>query len=393
MGKGLFLFCVFLCCAFNQIQASVKQKICLNMIVKNESQVIERCLASVKPYIDYWVIVDTGSTDGTQEIIRKYMKDLPGELYERPWVNFAHNRNEALQFAKNKGDYLLFIDADEELKFNENFSWPFLDKDSYVFRLLFNDFSYTRTQLVNNHLDWKWKGAVHEIIESDQAKTVDELEGVINFVRREGCRSQDKEAFAKDVKILEEILAAEPQNSRYVFYLAQSYNNVKNHSKALEMFQKRAGMGGCDQEVFFAKYAIGKMQEFLNFDTETITKSYCDAYVFRPIRAEPLYRLARLYRERGNHFLGYVFSSLGLTLSIPKTEGMLVEPWIYDYGLFSEFYVCAYALGKYDECLKAFDRVLSNSRISPDIRKCIEDDRKTFLASLPIPLDLRQERY
>ena len=61
-----------------------KPSISLNMIVKNEAHVIERCLASVKPWIDRWVIVDTGSTDGTQQVIRHFMQGVPGELHERP---------------------------------------------------------------------------------------------------------------------------------------------------------------------------------------------------------------------------------------------------------------------------------------------------------------------
>jgi Glycosyl transferase family 2. len=77
--------------------------VCLNMIVKNEIHVIRRCLSAVKEFIDYWVIVDTGSTDGTQEAIREFMKDSPGELHERPWCNFAHNRNEALDLARKRG--------------------------------------------------------------------------------------------------------------------------------------------------------------------------------------------------------------------------------------------------------------------------------------------------
>ena len=47
----------------------VKKTVCLNMIVRNESSVIQRCLDSVKGFIDYWVIVDTGSIDGTQKIV------------------------------------------------------------------------------------------------------------------------------------------------------------------------------------------------------------------------------------------------------------------------------------------------------------------------------------
>ncbi|MDO8336144.1 MAG: glycosyltransferase, partial [Candidatus Saccharibacteria bacterium] len=55
----------------------MKKHIRLNMIVKNEAHVILRCLASVKPWIDSWCIVDTGSSDGTQDIIQDYLKDIP----------------------------------------------------------------------------------------------------------------------------------------------------------------------------------------------------------------------------------------------------------------------------------------------------------------------------
>jgi glycosyltransferase involved in cell wall biosynthesis len=92
-----------------------KSAICLNMIVKNEAHVIRRCLESVRPFIDTWVIVDTGSTDGTQDIIRDYFKDIPGELFERPWKNFGANRTEALALARQRGDYVFVIDADDEL--------------------------------------------------------------------------------------------------------------------------------------------------------------------------------------------------------------------------------------------------------------------------------------
>src|SRR3990172_13007879 len=122
MKKNCFL--VFL---FFYLSLSAKPTLCLNMIVKNETKVIERCLKSVRPLIDYWVIVDTGSSDGTQQLIKAYLHDIPGELHERPWVNFEHNRNEALELAKNKGDYILTIDADEQFIYSENFSLPLLD--------------------------------------------------------------------------------------------------------------------------------------------------------------------------------------------------------------------------------------------------------------------------
>src|SRR5664279_2126140 len=101
-------------------------RICLSMIVKNESAVIERCLRSVKPWIHAWAISDTGSSDGTQDIVRKFMADLPGELIERPWVDFSTNRNQALELACKYGDYALIIDADEILEADKDFAWSAL---------------------------------------------------------------------------------------------------------------------------------------------------------------------------------------------------------------------------------------------------------------------------
>ena len=74
--------------------------ICLVMIVKNESKVIRRCIDSVRNYINYWVIVDTGSTDGTQDLIKEIMDEygIKGELHERPWVDFGYNRTESLEY-------------------------------------------------------------------------------------------------------------------------------------------------------------------------------------------------------------------------------------------------------------------------------------------------------
>src|SRR3978361_1789128 len=76
------------------------QTVCLSMIVKNEAHVIRRCLDSVRSLIDYWIIVDTGSTDGTQDVIRAAMADRPGRLVERPGGDLADNRIEELKLAR-----------------------------------------------------------------------------------------------------------------------------------------------------------------------------------------------------------------------------------------------------------------------------------------------------
>src|SRR5579859_1002358 len=107
-------------------------RVCVSMIVRNEAHVIERCLGSLKPYVHSWAISDTGSSDGTQDIVRRFMDDLPGELIERPWHDFATNRNEVLELAKKYGDYALIIDADEVIEADPDFVWCKLGAPGYL---------------------------------------------------------------------------------------------------------------------------------------------------------------------------------------------------------------------------------------------------------------------
>ena len=134
-----------------------KNRICLNMIVKDESPVIRRCLDSVKKIIDYWVIVDTGSSDDTKEIIKDALKDVPGELLNDPWVNFEYNRNRALDWARNKADYVLFMDADEVLSFSKPIDKSLLTKSFYVIRSVNQNSEHLRIQMIDSHPGWEWK--------------------------------------------------------------------------------------------------------------------------------------------------------------------------------------------------------------------------------------------
>ena len=75
--------------------------LCLTMIVKNEVNILKKCFDSIVNHLTYWVICDTGSTDGTQEFIKNYFKEknIPGELHETLWKNFGHNRTEVFNKA------------------------------------------------------------------------------------------------------------------------------------------------------------------------------------------------------------------------------------------------------------------------------------------------------
>lgn len=146
-------------------------KICLNMIVKNEAPVIRRCLTSVLPVVDYWAIVDTGSTDGTQDIIRAFFaeKGLPGELHECPWKDFAHNRSEALALARPHADYTLIIDADDTLVFEPDFDAvtfkETLSADLLDVEIRHGEIRYHRPQICRSARNFTYRGVLHEYLE------------------------------------------------------------------------------------------------------------------------------------------------------------------------------------------------------------------------------------
>src|SRR3954447_8386297 len=132
--------------------------ICLNMIVRNEAHNIRQALDSVAPHITSWVIVDTGSDDGTQDVIRSHMSGLgiPGELHERPWRNFGHNRSEALTLAQGHGDYIWVFDADDIFVGTPDFGR--LSADVYTMRLRDGGVSYWVNGLFRDGMRWRYEG-------------------------------------------------------------------------------------------------------------------------------------------------------------------------------------------------------------------------------------------
>lgn len=341
------------------------------MIVKNEKDVIKRSLGSVKGIIDYWVILDTGSTDGTQEIIKEYMKDVPGELHEDPFRNFEYSRNKALDFAKGKADYVLFIDADEEWVYDEGFKLPQLEKDFYYVNIKNGSTVYVRNSLIKNQLNWRWHGVLHEYIEAPGAGTCETIKGITNIYRSEGARSKDPQKYQKDAEIFEVALLEDPTSSRNRFYLAQSYRDAGNLEKALENYKIRSTMGGWDQEVFWSLLHVAHMQKGLEMPEEVFIPSYWQAYQYRPSRAEPLYYIANHYRTKGNNLSCYLFASLGIGIPFPS-DILFVQKWVYDWGLPIEHSVGAYWIGKYDECRKTSLKMLALPDLPESTRKTVE---------------------
>lgn len=328
------------------------------MIVKNEAKVIERCLLSVKKFIDYWVICDTGSTDGTQEIIQSILSDIPGELYEKPWVNFAHNRNEVLQLSKGKGDYVLLMDADEWLDYAPSFSLPPLKKDVYGIIYRSENVEFQRALLLNHHIEWTWVGAIHEEPIPSQKASVGFIANIVSVCTQEGSRSEDPEKFRKDLRMIEDALQKEPDSTRLVFYLAEAHLILDELPEALQRYEERASMGPPAQEVFWSLYQIARIQERLKFPPSTFIPSYCAAFQCRPSRVEPLFSLANYYLGLRASTLAYLIAKEAIKIPAPS-DAHFVEKWMYEWGVLLQFAKAAYLTGHKAEMKKACRQLLA----------------------------------
>ena len=348
----------------------------LNMIIKNEAPVITRCLASVKPWIDHWVIVDTGSTDGTQDIVREFMHDVPGTLFERPWKNFAHNRNEALELARPYGGYLLFIDADEQLRVPPDFAWPALSADGYTLTCHMDGWEYQRNSLIATRIGWHWEGVLHEYLTAKQHGPWQTLQGPVIHVSHDGARARDPDTYLRDIALLEQAVRDDPANTRNVFYLAQSCRDAGKIEPSLLWYQRRVDMGGWEEERWYALFQIAVLHERNQAPTATVRDAYLAAYAARPQRAEPLCELARYHRERGEHALATVFALQASQIAQPA-DILFVDTQVYAWRALDELAVSAFYTPHRDLGRAALQRLLAERRYPDNQAQRIEAN-KTF---------------
>jgi tetratricopeptide (TPR) repeat protein len=359
------------------------RQICLSMIVKNEASVIARCIASVKPHITAWAVVDTGSTDGTQDMIRELLKDMRGQLIERPWKNFAHNRNEALDLARGQGDgYVLALDADDVLNVEQEKQVEFSPEvGGYQLRIEYGETSYDRIALVRTSAPWRWVGVVHEVLTCEVPVRMERLRGWSIRCLSGGARSAAPGVkFLRDIELLEQARAENPNETRAVFYLAQSYRDAGQLEKAVHIYKERVSMGGWEEEVFCARLQVARLLEQLGRWNEALT-AYFEAFESRPIRAEPLYSIARHYREQRQFHTAMLFAAKAMRIVQPA-DILFVEEGVYQWRALDEYAVAAYWIGEYDTGLRVNQQLLGSTELPEAQRDRVRQNLELCRAKL-----------
>jgi glycosyltransferase involved in cell wall biosynthesis len=373
----------------------------LCMIVKNESKVIRNCLKSVLPLVDYVLVVDTGSEDGTQAIIRDYLIEhrAPGAVIDEPWQNFAYNRSFALAKLREvmDVDYALVMDADDILIFDADFDPPSfkaqMEEDFYDVQVIHGGITHFRAQICNNRQPFCYKGVLHEYLEVPPGNlTRGKAHGfhIRANASSEGGRSQNPKKYQDDAALLERALETETDPfliSRYSFYLAQSYRDSGEREKALERYLKRAELGYWNEEIYVALLEAGNLMAALDRPPDEVLATYERATGMVPARAEALHAAALCCRKKGRNIEGQEYARRGLEREAPA-GGLFVQRWVYDYGLLDEFAINAYWAGAYRESLDASLKLLKSEILPPSMIKRVAANasfaaEKTPIAKLP----------
>lgn len=204
-------------------------KLSVVMIVKNEQEMLETCLESVKN-ADEIIIVDTGSADKTKEIASKYTD----KIYDFEWCDdFSKARNYAL--SKATGDWVLSIDADEELSsdgINEIKKLLFTHKNAVGIQMKSPSNAYYVPRVFKNIPNIKWRDRYHETI---NAGDYDKFNTVSITYKTSPAHAKDPK---RGLRIMEKVLEEDPLNTRNLYYLGREYGYYKDWDKAKKTLEK-----------------------------------------------------------------------------------------------------------------------------------------------------------
>jgi len=311
---------------------------CLCMIVKDEAHIIHETLKCMLPYIDYWVICDTGSTDGTCEIIQEFFgtHNVPGELFHDVWKDFGHNRTLAFKRAYKKSRYVWVMDADDIITGHLQLPSP-LNADGFVLQIGDPQCRYCRPQIFRNNLEWKYVGILHEF-----ATCVSKKNPQYCFVqgkyyinsRRLGGRNTNPLKYLRDAQLLENAIKTDHElSARYTLYTAQSYHDYGDPKKAIYYYRQRLRFPDTNEEWYESYMRIASCYEALDAHKhhDKIVENFVLASRKSPWRAEPLFLHALLCIRTKDYKEAYTLLKKCITLPLPKNIWGVLSTDVYTY--------------------------------------------------------------
>jgi hypothetical protein len=305
----------------------------LVMIIRDEAHGIAETLQSFRPYIDSWTILDTGSTDGTQDIVRRTLASVPGRLVEEPFVDFSTSRNQALDLHDEQTTFTIMPDSDDRLengaalrRFVIDHTWAKgAAHEAYQINLRRNRISYYLPLLLRTADRWRYRGRVHECCGRPGAPLapIRVPDVAVTQTPKQKSLEASKARWKRDLELLQADHAQNPKNPRTLFYLAQTYECLDRRTEALEAYNARIGLDtGLVEETFEAMLRRARLMATL--PQLAVSEAILEAHELAPERAEPLCVLAD-YLKRDAPGFAFEYAKRAMQLEQPKDALLFVD--------------------------------------------------------------------
>ena len=352
------------------VDESQQPLLALVMIVKDEAHTLPSTLISLKGYLDYYFILDTGSTDGTQQVIKQLLGPR-GEVWEEPFIDYGRSRNRVLDIAQQSSKrpvFVLMLSADETVynafslrKFCEEHRDASGDAHEAYPVVMDVGWKFDSLRLSRTDRGWRYVGRVHEYLAAPDGKWHPSLrvpDAYIKFRVTDPVRRSNREYTI--LKILLQEKEEKPTDTRTSFYLARTYNVIGNHTAALEEFRRRVELGGWQEEVYESLYAIAWQLEAMGRSWPEQQEAFLAAYEHSPERAEPLYSIASHYYQQKQYALAYLYSAHAASLPYPHHAVLWVQAAVYDWQCLFLVGMTAHRLGpsRHEEGYRALKKAL-----------------------------------
>ena len=397
-------------------------RIILILMIKNESEIIERALKSVEDYVDGICISDTGSTDNTVEIVKKYFKTIkkPTKICNHIWENFGHNRslsfNETVKFcSENKWNlrktYGLLLDADQKLVVSDSFDKESLKDSGYNLMIKNDYYIYYVPKLINLSKKWKCIGSTHEYwTDEDDSELFDfDDEIYIKDIGDGGCKS-DK--YERDIRLLMNDLTKEisertnkkiteekeifknlhKNNARTIYYLGQSYYDIEKWEDAIKWLSKRLEFKDNEDEEYQSRIKIGISLSELDKPEEEVKQCFMKSIDMFPYMLEPVYYLMQYYMDKEQYDKAYEVGKLGLDIEMDEDIPFFTEPSIYNYKFKDDMLISCIETKKYAMGLNIGNQLLKEKLYEKEEKYRINENYQYCKIKL-IEKDLSKKSY
>ena len=388
-------------------------KLALNFICKDESHVIGKMLNSIKNVADLIVVNDTGSTDGTQDIIRKFGEEnnIPTYVFERPFDDFEKSRNHSMQKLRDVVQELgwdankvhgFWIDCDETLIVDPKFDKNQFTNDLYMINTYIGPMKYTRNTFFRVSLPFRWYGPVHEFIVCDKKDITSGLEtGVHVDVKMEGNSWKGNIAakYKSHAFVLEKYIDENRQDPRWIFYLAQSYHdsasvsdnfeeNQERLRRSLKYYRERTErLDGYAEEIYYAQFRIGTIMRNLEDPWNLTHQELLKAYAMDPLRGESIKVIIDYYLQMGEWHMAYLYTKFAKENFHGKNPYpnrlLFVDEALYVWKFAESHAAASFYTGRKEEAKASYEEIVKLSKthtqfFTPEDYKKIEMNSQFF---------------